>query len=94
MKIITNEIVIKINDMYSEGKSIKSIANILSISPYTVKKHIKDLKEETTITKNIYNNPLPKFNTKIFRNKDWGELCLLSETEIEDLRKLWEEMEF
>jgi len=94
MKIITNDMIIKINEMYSEGKSIKKIAIILDISPYTVKKHIKNLKEETTITKTIYDKSLPKFDTKVFRVKDWGELCILDEREIEEMRNLWEEIEF
>lgn len=93
MKIITNNIIIDINNMYLEGKSIKTIANILSISPYTVKKYIKNL-EENKIEKNIFNKPLPKFNSKIFYNKDWGELCVLSEDEIKEIRELWEEIEF
>ena len=93
MKLVTNNMVIDINEMYLKGKSIKSIANTMNISPYTVKKYIKNL-EENKIEKNIFNRPLPKFNTKIFREKDWGELCLLSEEEMEEVRKLWEEIEF
>lgn len=93
MKIITNDMIIDINDMYLEGKSIKSISNLMSISPYTVKKYIKDL-EDNNIEKNLFNKNLPKFNSAVFRNKDWGELCLLSEDEVEEIRKLWEEIEF
>lgn len=94
MKIITNDMIIKINEMYLEGKSIKKIAFDLWISPYTVKKHIKNLKEEINITKTIYNKSLPKFDAKIFRVEDWGELCILDEKEIEEIRNLWEEIEF
>lgn len=93
MKIITNDMVKKMNSMYSEGKSYKTIANMMNISPYTVKKYINN-PEETKIEKNIFNKPLPKFNTTVFRDTDWGELCVLSEEEIEELRKLWEEIEF
>ena len=94
MKIITNDIIININELYLEGKSIKSIANTLSNSPYTVKKYIENPKEEIILTKTIFNKSLPEFNSTIFRTKDWGELCLLSEKEIEEIRKLWEEIEF
>ena len=93
MKVITNGMIVKINNLYRNGKSCKAIANSINISPYTVKKYIKNL-EENKIEKNIFNRPLPKFNTKIFREKDWGELCLLSEEEMEEVRKLWEEIEF
>ena len=93
MKIITNDIVIKINTMYSEGKSLKIISNLLNISPYTVKKYIEELKEENT-QKITFNKSLPEFNTSIFRDNDWEDLCLLSEKETEEIRALWEEIEF
>lgn len=93
MKIITNDMIIEMNDMYSNGKSIKNIAINLDISPYTVKKYIKNLKEnKTNIT--LFNKSLPKFDAKIFRIENWGNLCLLSEDETEEIRKLWEEIEF
>ena len=94
MKIITNDIIININELYSEGKSIKSIANTLSISPYTVKKYIENPKEEIKFKIIIFNKPLPNFDSTIFRTKDWGELCILSTEETEEIRALWEELEF
>ena len=94
MKIITNDMVIKMNTMYSEGKSHRIIASTLNISPYTVKKYINNPKEETNFKITIFNKPLPKFDTLIFRNKDWGELCLLGSEEEEEIRTLWEELEF
>lgn len=93
MRVITNDMIVNMNEMYSEGKSCKTIANTLNISPYTVKKYIKDYKEKEP-EKIIYNKSLPNFNSKIFRNKDWGELCELNEEEIDGIRKLWEEIEF
>ena len=93
MKIITNDIVIKINTMYSEGKNPKIIGSLLNISPYTVKKYINNPKEENT-PKITFNKSLPEFNTSIFRDNDWGDLCLLSEKESEEIRALWEEIEF
>lgn len=93
MKIITNNMVIKMNAMYSEGKNPKIIGSLLNISPYTVKKYIEELKEEN-IQKITFNKPLPEFNTSIFRDNDWGDLCLLSEKESEEIRALWEEIEF
>ena len=94
MRVITNDMVIQMNNMYMEGKNCKVIANEMNISPYTVKKYINNLKEEQKIEKIIFNKPLPSFNTKIFRNTDWGEMCVLNENEIEEIRKLWEEMDF
>lgn len=93
MKVITNSIIVKINNLYKNGKNCKTIANLMNISPYTVKKYIKDY-EKNEPEKIIYNKTLPNFNTEFFRDKDWGELCVLNETEIEEIEKLWEEMEF
>lgn len=94
MRVITNDMVIQMNNMYMEGKNYKMIANEMNISPYTVKKYINNPKEEQKIEKIIFNKPLPSFNTKVFRNIDWGEMCVLNENEIEEIRKLWEEMDF
>ena len=94
MKIITNDIVIKINTMYSEGKNPKIIGNLLNISPYTVKKYINNPKEEIKFKITVFNKPLPSFDSTIFRTKDWGELCVLSIEESEEIRALWEEIEF
>ena len=93
MKVITNSMIVKINNLYENGKNCKAIAHLMNISPYTVKKYIKDYEEDIT-EKTIYNKTLPNFNTEIFREKDWGELCVLSETETEEIENLWEEMEF
>ena len=94
MKIITNDMVIKMNTMYSEGKNHKIIASTLNISPYTVKKYINNPKEEIKFKITIFNKPLPDFDTTVFRTKDWGELCVLSIEESEEVRALWEELEF
>lgn len=94
MKIITNSMILEMNAMYSNGKNCKIIANKMNISPYTVKKYIKNYNTENIPEKIIFNKSLPKFNSEFFRDKDWGELCILNEIEIEEIRKLWEEMEF
>lgn len=93
MKIVTNDMVIKMNEMYSEGKNLRIIGNLMNISPYTVKKFIKDYKKEIK-DKKIFNIPLPEFNIEIFQNDNWGELTVLSEEETGEVRKLWEEIEF
>ncbi len=94
MKIVTNDMVIKINEMYLENKNPKIIGNLMNISPYTVIKYIDNYKEEQKTDKKIFNNPLPEFDIKIFQNSNWGELTILSDKETEEVRKLWEEIEF
>lgn len=94
MRVITNDMIVEMNEMYSDGKNYKTIANIMNISPYTVKKYINNPKEEIKFNITLFNKPLPDFETTIFRIKDWGELCVLATEESEEIRKLWEEMEF
>lgn len=94
MRVITNDMILEMNNMYINGKSYKAIANSMYISPYTVKKYIKNPKEEIQLDKTVFDKPLPKFNAKIFRTNNWGDLCVLTEEETEEIRKLWEEMEF
>lgn len=53
MKVITNSIIVKINNLYRNGKSCKAIANSMNISPYTIKKYIKDYEENEPEKNNI-----------------------------------------
>lgn len=94
MRVITNDMIVEMNEMYLDGKSYKTIANLMNISPYTVKKYINNSKEENKFNITLFNKPLPDFETTIFRTKDWGELCVLGEEELGEIRNLWEEMEF
>lgn len=92
MKIVTNDEIVKIKELYSEGNNCKIISKMVNLSPYTVRKYI-DIPYENK-EKIIFNKPLPDFDTSIFKIKDWGLLCLLKEDEVEEIRQLWEEMEF
>ena len=94
MKVITNNMIVEINNMYKDGKSIKAIANNMYISPYTVKKYINNIEENQNDNKIIFNKSLPEFDSTPFRGSDWGEMCVLDKDEIEEVRKLWEEIEF
>ena len=40
-----------------------------------------------------FNKPLPDFDTSMFRSDDWGDLCLLTDAEINDVKQLWNELE-
>lgn len=91
MRIITYEEIQKINELSSQGKDCKFIGKKLGFSPYTISKYVDNFEEKN---KNKFNEMLPDFDTSIFRDKDWGELCVLTDKEIEEIRKLWEEMDF
>ena len=91
MRIITYEEIEEINKLTSQGKDCKFIGKKLGFSPYTISKYVDNFKEKD---KNKFTEMLPEFDTSIFRDKDWGELCVLTDKEIEEIRKLWEEMDF
>lgn len=91
MRIITYEEIQKINELSSQGKDCKFIGKKLGFSPYTISKYVDNFEEKN---KNKFNEMLPDFDTSIFRDRDWGELCVLTDKEIEEIRKLWEEMDF
>lgn len=91
MRIITYEEIEKIRNLYLEGKDCKFIGKKLGFSPYTISKYVDNFEEKK---KNIFNEPLPDFEPEIFRNKEWNKLCQLTDKEIEELTKLWEEMDF
>ena len=69
------------------------VARETGFSAGTVKKYIiPDWKpiDENTIQK--FNQPLPEFDTSIFRLKNWGKLCELSDEEKIEVKKLQEEI--
>lgn len=91
MRIITYQEIEEIRNLYTQGKDCKFIGKKLGFSPYTISKYVDNFEEKK---KNIFNEPLPEFNPEIFRNADWKELSKLTDKEIEELTKLWEEMDF
>ena len=91
MRIITYEEIEEIKNLSSQGKDCKFIGKKLGFSPYTISKYVDNFKEKD---KNIFKEMLPDFDSSIFRDRDWGELCILTNEEVEEIKKLWEEMDF
>jgi hypothetical protein len=93
---ITQEIIIKINELYLELKTYSGVSRALggSPSPSTVKKYIipnYTSKEQLNIK--VFDKELPQFNPEMFLNSEnWGDLCELSDKEKIDIMNLWEEM--
>ena len=94
MRVITYEDKQEINRLYKQLKTYAAVARQMGISPATVKKYIvADFKEVDASTFIRFDRPLPEFDPKPFRTDDWGSLCELSNEEIEEIHKLWEEIE-
>lgn len=94
MKIVTNKDVQEMNRLYAELKTYAAVARKTGFSPATVKKYIIPnftvVNEEDIVR---FDRPLPEFAPEPFRVNDWGPLCVLSDEEVDEVEKLWNEIE-
>lgn len=95
MKIITQADIKKINQLYLELKTYAAVSRATGFSPGTVKKYVNPNYEN--ISKNnvirYTRDALPEFEPERFRAKDWGEMCVLSQEEVQEIYTLWKEVE-
>lgn len=94
MRVVTNKDIQEMNRLYIELKTYAAVARKTGFSPATVKKYIiPDFVpvEDKDIVR--FNRPLPEFDSTIFRVNDWGPLCELSDSEVEEIKALWKEIE-
>ena len=94
MTVITQKEIKEINRLYAELKTYAAVARATGFSPSTVKKYlIKDWVDPETIDIIRFDRPLPDFDSSPFRKDDWGDMCLLSAEEEQEIRELWKELE-
>ena len=94
MKVITQKEIKEINKLYNELKTYAAVSRATGFSPATVKKYIiKDYKPMDESNFMRFNRPLPDFDSTPFRSDDWGNLCLLSPEEEQEIRELWKELD-
>ena len=90
---VTQDVIKAFNEKYYACHNYSQVARETGFSAGTVKKYIipgwKPI-DENTIQK--FNQPLPEFDTSIFRLKNWGKLCELSDEEKIEIKKLQEEI--
>ena len=97
MAKVTNEDILRINEIYYKVKTYAETARQTGFAATTVKKYIdpnwKPIEQRTI---HPFNEELmPEVNQAIlvFRGvSDYGYLCTLTETEKEEVKKLWEEL--
>ena len=94
---ITQEKIIEINELYLKIKTYAGVSRAMggSPSPTTVKKYIipNYVSKENIKKKTFRKEDLPEFSTDIFKGVDnWGDLCVLSNEEKEEMKELWEEL--
>lgn len=97
MKKVTNDDILQINTLYFRYKNYAEVARQTGFAASTVKKYVdknwEPVKTENIIRFDLVN--LPNFSeaTEIFRGvENYGDLCVLSDNEKEELKELWEEL--
>ena len=92
---VTNEDILRINEIYYKTKVYAETARQTGFSASTVKKYIipgwKPVVQEEIVRFKL--SQLPEFDTSIFKGVDnYGSLCVLTEREVEKMTELWKEM--
>ena len=96
-KRVTNEDVLKFNEIYYKTKTYAEVARQTGFSASTVKKYI-DINWEPIASENIIRfdmAQLPDFTSaaEIFRGIDnYGNLCVLTNFERTEIEQLWGEL--
>ena len=94
--VVTQEMVKEINELYLQIGTYAGVARKIGIAPTTVKKYVvPHYIAESTIQMKVFDkSKVPKdIDFSPFMNKeDWGDLCILSEQEKEEVKELWKEL--
>lgn len=94
---VTSEDILRMNEIYYKTRVFAEVARQTGFSASTVRKYV-DTKwtpvvSEEIITFNMKDIPDFKEAAKCFRGVDnYGDLCVLSEQEKEEIKELWKEL--
>lgn len=95
---ITPELIKQMNELYLKIKTYAGVSRELGgiPSPTTVKKYIiPNYVSEEIVKENrrIFSaDEIPEFSSDMFLVDNWGDLCILSNEEKEEIKQLWNEM--
>ena len=94
---VTNEDILRINELYYKHKVYAEVARQTGFSASTVKKYVikgwAPIAQENI--KRFDMTLLPDFKEviKVFRGVDnYGDLCILTERELQEIKELWSEL--
>lgn len=93
--VITQEKIKEINELYIKLKTYSGVARVVGCAPATVKKYIipNYIPQEQVKIIKFDKSKLKDVSFEIFKNKkNWGELCVLSEEEEEEMKELRKEV--
>ena len=92
---VTSEDILHINELYYKYKTYAETARQTGFSASTVKKYVipgwKPVATENIIKFEL--KQIPEFDGSVFKNvNNYGELCVLTEQEKEEMKELWREL--
>ena len=94
-KRVTTDDILIFNKIYYKTKNYTQVARETGFSASTVKKYI-DKNWKPVAAENIIKfelKQIPEFDGSVFKNIDnYGELCVLTEQEKEEMKELWREL--
>lgn len=95
MARVTNEDILRMNEIYYKTHVFAEVARQTGFSASTVRKYV-DVNWKPVEVENIVRfdmAQLPDFDSSAFKGiKNYGELCVLTECEKEELKELWKEL--
>ena len=94
-KRVTTDDILIFNKIYYKTKNYTQVARETGFSASTVKKYIdknwKPVAAENVIKFEL--KQIPEFDGSIFKNiNNYGELCVLTDQEKEEMKELWREL--
>jgi hypothetical protein len=94
---VTNEDILRINEIYYKTKVYAETARQTGFSASTIKKYVIPGWQPVAVEniKKFDENSLPDFQkaVEIFRGiENYGDLCVLTEREQEEIKELWGEL--
>ena len=92
---VTSEDILHMNEIYYKTHVFAEVARQTGFSASTVRKYV-DVNWKPVVSENIIRfemDDLPEFDTTCFKGVDnYGELCVLTEREQEEMKELWGEL--
>lgn len=93
---ITQEKIKEINEIYFITGTYSGTAQKAGVSPSTVKKYIiPNYIPENKIKSNqvLFNKEIKNLDKDLFlKDEYWGNLCVMTEKEFEEIKELWKEI--
>ena len=92
---VASEDILRMNEIYYKTRVFAEVARQTGFSASTVRKYVdvnwKPVENENIIKFDM--NDLPEFDTTCFKGiENYGDLCVLTEREQDEMKELWGEL--